>query len=550
MSFVYFVLLLGGLIFFHELGHFLVARMMGVHVETFSIGFGPSLFTIKGRDRGDVPPTEYVIALLPLGGYVKMLGDDPAAELPASHRDVSFQSKPIWRRLAIVTAGPAFNLILPYFIFFFVALAATQLIPSVVGMVDATGAAAQAGLRSGDTVISLDGQPVRYWWQLKQTVSEQPGRALVVQVRRQDTGFIETLTLTPKTLREELLPGLDSYTETGRIGVTPVFLRPFVAVVDGSPAHQAGLESGDLVVAINGKAVATYDALRSEIARLGDSPWDLLLRRHRLPVDPAPSQPVEHDDRTIVVEPGAHPDRGLASWDCQLTEVKPGTPAADLGLSPGDVVLSLNGNPCQHWGFLSGVLRDEPDGEHTLVWSHGSERLLARRRGWVASVVDPTPMEPDRTVKTFGVTTRAGFFSAPEPVVNQDRFTFALTRAVDRTHEAIHMNVAAIAGLFRGKVPLTELSGPIGIAQLAARTSERGWEYFFGLMVWLSISLGLINLLPIPVLDGGHILFLAMEAVRRKPVSLRTRQIATYMGLAFIILLMVLVIKNDIERPW
>jgi regulator of sigma E protease len=114
----------------------------------------------------------------------------------------------------------------------------------------------------------------------------------------------------------------------------------------------------------------------------------------------------------------------------------------------------------------------------------------------------------------------------------------------------VRLNLAAITGLFSGNVPLDELSGPIGIAHLAAKTVDYGWEYFFGLMVWLSVSLGLINLLPIPILDGGHVLFLAMEAVRRQPVSLRTRQLATYMGLAFIVVLMMFAIKNDIERPW
>jgi regulator of sigma E protease len=115
---------------------------------------------------------------------------------------------------------------------------------------------------------------------------------------------------------------------------------------------------------------------------------------------------------------------------------------------------------------------------------------------------------------------------------------------------AIEMNFTAIMGLFSGKVPLKELGGPILIGQLAAETEDRGWAYFFRLMVWLSVSLGLINLLPIPILDGGHILFLAIEGIRRKPVSLRTRQVATYAGFAFIILLMVLVFKNDIERSF
>jgi regulator of sigma E protease len=134
-------------------------------------------------------------------------------------------------------------------------------------------------------------------------------------------------------------------------------------------------------------------------------------------------------------------------------------------------------------------------------------------------------------------------------VPNDDRLAFALTHSIRKTNEAMSAVLAAIVGLIRGKVPTTELSGPIGIAQLVSRTSEEGAGYFFFLMVWLSINLGLINLLPIPILDGGQILFLGIEAVRRRPVSLQTRQIATYIGLAIIILLFVIGVKNDIQRP-
>ena len=125
---------------------------------------------------------------------------------------------------------------------------------------------------------------------------------------------------------------------------------------------------------------------------------------------------------------------------------------------------------------------------------------------------------------------------------------YALHHCVGKTVDAIELTFASIAGLISGNVPLNQLGGPILIGQLAAETSNRGWEYFFRLMIWLSVSLGLINLLPIPILDGGHIVFLAIEGIRRKPVSLRTRQIATYVGFAFIVVLMILVMKNDIQR--
>jgi regulator of sigma E protease len=136
----------------------------------------------------------------------------------------------------------------------------------------------------------------------------------------------------------------------------------------------------------------------------------------------------------------------------------------------------------------------------------------------------------------------------PDHIANDHVWTYAVAHSLDATHHAMWLNVESVLGLLRGAVPVRELSGPIGIAKLASEAKDRGWTVFFGLMVYLSISLGLLNLLPIPVLDGGHILFLGIEAVQRRPVSLRTRQIATYAGLAFIILLMVLVMKFDLER--
>ena len=224
MSAVYFLLLLGGLIFFHELGHFLAARAMGVHVVTFSIGFGPTLLRFHGRPRGPWGPTEYVIAALPLGGYVRMLGDDPAEDLPEISRPVSFGAKSIWRRLLIVAAGPAFNLILPYFIFFGAGLMAHELTPSVVGMLDESGSAAAAGIEPGDRVVEVNGAEVRYFWQLQEHFGGGPGRTLDVVVDRPSSGRV-SVSLTPAVHQERVLPGIEVFEELGRVGIVPACAR-------------------------------------------------------------------------------------------------------------------------------------------------------------------------------------------------------------------------------------------------------------------------------------------------------------------------------------
>jgi regulator of sigma E protease len=538
MAFIYFILLLGGLIFFHELGHFLAARAMGVQVQTFSIGFGPTLFSFNGRKREGLEPTEYVIALLPMGGYVKMLGDDPSEELEPGRLETSFSQKKIWQRLLIVCAGPAFNLILPYIIYMGMGLILVDRVPSWIGMVDPVGAASSAGLKAGDRVISIDGESITSWWQLRDLVSEHPTTSLEMVVEREGLSEPLALELTPTLVREELLPGIGIFNESGRIGVSPVFLRPFVMVREGS-------------VAIEGKKILDYDALLTALGAAKGARVSMTVERSRLPDSPTLLGAAEQEELRVMVSPDERDAwRGLGSWDCLIREVDEGSPADTLGLKPGDVVLALDEHPCRHWGFLAAALADDPDATHTITWASQGVLSSAERRGWLDVVVRPIPGDADHQVRTFGVITELGRFAPPPIEIEGERWAYATRSSIRRTHEAVRLNLAAITGLFSGNVPLDELSGPIGIAHLAAKTVDYGWEYFFGLMVWLSVSLGLINLLPIPILDGGHVLFLAMEAVRRQPVSLRTRQLATYMGLAFIVVLMMFAIKNDIERPW
>lgn len=547
----YVLLLLGGLIFFHELGHFVFARWMGVHVVTFSIGFGPPLMTLKGKRRGPLPPTEYVIAAFPLGGYVRMLGADPTEVIDERHQPYALESKAVWRRFLIMAAGPGFNLLLPYFIYFFVGLTTAQHVPSHVGTVNDSSPAAAAGFKAGDRITSIDGEPVAYWWEVHKYISERPAERTVMTVDRPGVGMV-TLDVTPDRVVQVHIPGV-LVDEVGRVGITPDFMRASVAIVEGSPAFAAGLRAGDVITAADGQKITNYDELVAVLSSAGSAPLSLEYERARFAEQPGskPSELFAKSTGSVVIGPGGEaPHRGIASLDCMIVDVQAQTHAAKVGLAPGDILLALDGDICRLSGFLISKLRARPDDEHTLVWASGSTVHRTTQAEWMAVPVPSGPGETTLRSPIFGVAMAAGMYTSPPLVDNEEVFTYAVTHALDATHRAMWMNVSAVIGLLRGDVPVQELSGPVGIAKLASATTEHGWTYFFGLMVWLSISLGLLNLLPIPVLDGGHILFLAIEAVQRRPVSIRTRQIATYAGLAFIILLMVLVLKFDIERVW
>lgn len=566
MSFVYFILLLGGLIFFHEFGHFIVARWMGVHVVTFSIGFGPKLFGFKGKQPADptLPPTEYIIAALPLGGYVKMLGDaaDEDPEAAAQYGDVAFSAKPVWRRFLIVAAGPVFNLILPFIIFFFLNLSASQLSPSTVGVV-LPGPAQAAGIPAGSRITSIDGEEVAYWYQVLEEISARPGKS--VEIGWEFRGQPGSATLVPDTAMDPRLSRVGLEREVGRIGISHTYPEALVAVAKGSAADMASLSNWDRVLSVEPvgserEFVNRFDIFQAILLENPNRPLDVTVLR-------AAPEPVAGlklglgDIVTLRIEPDPKdPRRGISSAEMLIHDVIAGSPAQKMGLTKGSRVTELCTNTgkglpltCRSYPLWNALFDQlgrtvQLEGQVVLRW------LTPDNEAQETEIVldehsSPAELQPDRKIQVFGVEVISSTNAAPQ-IANDSTLGYAVSMSLKDGWYAIYTNAVAIAGLFTGKVSTKELGGPIMIGQLAAKTSERGAEYFFQLMIWFSVSLGLINLLPVPILDGGHILFLAIEAVRRKPVSLRTRQLATYVGFALIMVLMVYVFKNDIQRAF
>ncbi|TQV85761.1 RIP metalloprotease RseP [Exilibacterium tricleocarpae] len=441
LTIVWFIVALGVLVTFHEFGHYYVARRCGVRVLRFSVGFGKPLLT--WRDRRD---TEFVLAAIPLGGYVKML-DEREGEVAPEDLDQAFTRKSVWQRIAIVAAGPIANFLLAIVLFWGQLLpGSTDVIP-IVGAVETGSLAEQAGLEPGQEILAVDGMPTPTWTALNRQLLQRLGEtgSLKFTVKYPDSN----LNYESEVILEQWLRGAEEPDPMAGIGLT--LQRPPVVidtVESDSPAARAGLQPLDRIVSADGKTMNTW------------SDWVTYVRAH-------PEQTID-----LIVERSG---RQLALAI---------TPAAAEGA----------------------------DGE------------------------------------AFG---RVGVgFRWPEELLRETEYTIAgaFTQAVDKTWETSVFVLASVKKLILGQISTKNLSGPITIAKVAGASAKAGWVYYLGFLGLLSVSLGVFNLLPIPVLDGGHLLYYLVEAVKGSPVSERVQMIGYQLGLCVIVGVMVLAFYNDIMR--
>ena len=542
-----FALVISVVVFFHELGHLLVGKAVGVKAVRFSIGFGPKLLSFQ---RGE---TEYRLSLLPLGGYVKFAGDNPYEEVAPEDRGRGFLEQPPWKKAAIAVAGPLANFVLAIIFFFCVYAAPRPDIRARVGYVKPQSPAAVAGLRYGDQVVSIDGTPIEGWMSMQQEIRAHGGETLSLRVLRDSKPL--DLVIVP-AMHEETNP--IETVKHGRIGVAALPRSAAVTVASpDSPAGRAGVQTFDKVVSLDGQPVPNWEDLAQRLESKS-GPIQLAVLRPRGIAAPGATL-WAHDPVTLRLaapeKPGAY---GLEASDMTLFVVQPGSGAWDSGLRRGDKILSVAGKPAYAWSdevepALAAAFHPEAPDKLKL----DPVPFVIRRDGKELTVQVLQHLHQDRDETGFPASlpelgALPGLISASEP--ERIFVTYspmqAVNHAIADTGQMLRSQALGIARMISGHIPTRSIGSVLLMADVARKAVDQGWREVLLTMSTISIVLGFMNLLPVPVLDGFHVLSALFEAIRKKPFSLRFREVANVVGLALLFTLMLYAMRNDLIRKF
>ncbi|MFN0252203.1 MAG: RIP metalloprotease RseP [Kofleriaceae bacterium] len=546
MSVIYFLLLVGVLVLIHELGHFVAAKLLDMKVLTFSIGYGRPILRVKLRE------TDYQIGAFPLGGYVRILGiessDDPAQKGDTGR---SFASRPLWQRLIVVLAGPAANLLLPVVIYFVFFAGHTTLPAAVIGDVFDGGAAARAGIEPGDKVLEINGRTIRYWEELENTVRSSAGKELRLRVSRNGKTFERYVTPIEETVHDR-----DGQTlRVGWAGITHAPFVPIVGVVDGqSPAARAGMRTGDLIISVDGQAVQNWRDVQRALGKFVRRTSLVYFRGTEVPgvpqvelLAPGFADLVPETRVADTLERSSY--TGLEHAEMFVARVDAGSPADSAGLRPGDLVVALDGKAVLHWHDLDQRLQAEPDKTFKLTWKRAVGDKTEAMSADVTQVRRQRLDDYDHTVSrlVFGASNDIAR-GRGAMIAIEGRVGYAMSKAFQRTGETIATMASGFFQILGGDTPGDSFGGPLMMWRVASVSGNQGWDSFLLMLALISVNLGLINLLPIPMLDGGHLLVFAIEGARRRKLTAETQRRIQLVGLIIVGIITILALRNDVMR--
>lgn len=540
------VVLLGGLIFFHEFGHYIIAKLFGVRVEVFSLGFGKKIF------RRTIGETEYCVSLFPLGGYVKLMGDDPYKAVPAAEAHRAFSTQKLYKRFAIVAAGPVFNLLLAFVLFMVVFWFGQPMAGTRVGSVIVDSPAWEAGIRPKDRIAEINSTKLRTWNDLEDYLKNRVGEKVELVVERGTTEL--HMSYLVGKVRSKNPYGEDE--EVGGIkGVMPTPLDPVIGISNpDSAAYKAGLRSGNLITKIGSREIVVYEDVNEALATFwkAGSPLTISVKQGEEGAGPEKSFTVVMPDLPMadkLTPMGLAGALGIYPSELFVRKVSPDSPAEKGGLQAGDRIASVGGAPVYNFESIVDSVQGEGAKGETIVFivERGGKSIPLNLKPIPTTQEDPLTRQP---VTKFMV----GF--APSTVLHEAEVVSVTYRSLvplvvhsaSETALLAQRMLVSIAKLVTRKISVKNLGGPVLIATVAGKSLDAGIIPFLQMMALISINLFLLNLFPIPILDGGHLLFFAIEAIKGRPVSIRTMEIANQVGMVFILMLVGLTLFNDISR--
>ena len=514
-----FILFLGPLVFFHELGHFLFARIFGVKVEVFSIGFGPKLFKKK------IGSTEYAISLIPLGGYVKMYGDDPfnKDDIPEAERHCSFTHQGKFARFCIVVGGPLANFILAFFIFFTLLISGERIPEIKLGAFPTESPIYKVGLRSGDILLKVNDSEI---YNPTDLLVEGKGEIKSITIKRVDQTVVLPADLKGDKFFEEILK-------------YPPFLRKPFLVDSKMNRYVMSFEKDKVNLKDSIEEMSTRNSANIVYLYPIILGQDISNENLKIDMKPAAVIPVKFTDLNSMLV--ALEAKGFKTIDLMVRSVNMNSPADKVGIHENDVFISLEGEKVYSFEDLRTKLQTiEKKEVNVEVWSKGNIRKLK---------VSPEVTQQDgKTLRLLGVYSYIEVQKINFIHTKSKGFFGSIKFSSIRTWDSVKKTIDGFVKLLTNQISLKTIGGPLAIGKVAHDSFNTSLSYFFQLMALISVNLGVINLFPIPVLDGGHILFIALELINGGPLSRRKMEIAQQVGLSILLMLMVGAIFNDVSR--
>lgn len=530
-------LMLGVVITVHEFGHFIVAKWCDVRILKFSIGFGSPIGVGRFRLTKVWNGTEYAVCWIPLGGYVRMLGESgEEVEEPGEGPGSPFNEKPLWQKLLVLVAGPAMNLVLPVVLFAAAYAVGLDREAAVIGTIERGSPAANAGLRSGDRVREIDGELISWWSDVTEEIGGSAGETLSWTIDR--NGREMTVQVATDERR-----GVDLFrtpVRVGWVGIQHSRLQPVFGVPDStSRAAALGFRSGDRALSVDGVSVEDWGQLEIQREASG-APFSSIEVERDLPGGP---------QKSVILLPTQESldELGIIPAVVTVGAITPKSAAADAGIFPGDMIVSLDGAPLGSFSAFQQAVLSSEGKELILTVARDGQSIVKSVRPRLSEVkISGTPVD----IYRIGIEGKNINLAGAYALDRELNPLVGLIRGAEKTAEITILFMQGLKKMVSGEISGKSIGGPIEIARQSHMALQSGWKSFVEMLILISVNIGILNMLPIPVLDGGQALMYSFEGLTRRSLSRRARGLFQQTGMLFLLAIMGFAFWNDISRNW